>query len=162
MRRAAGGMGAGGGRGTVGAGGGGGGGGWRPWLQLCRALVAMVAVSIVQDGWALFVGPLQRQLPAGTSLPALQLAFSIFVTGQTAAVPFAGALVDRHGPRPVLLAAAPLFAGGWATAVTAASLPMAYLGFAISALGVGAVYASAIAMAVQVCPAARAQRTRAR
>ena len=71
------------------------------WIQLVAGIIAMAAIANLQYAWTLFTGPLTRNLHA--SLAAVQVAFAAFVLTETWLVPFEGYLVDRIGPRAMLL-----------------------------------------------------------
>src|SRR5260370_18013711 len=73
----------------------------------------MVAVANFQYGWTLFVPPLQKHLGQEQSL--IQVTFTIFVLLETWLVPFEGTLVDKFGPRVLVIIGGVLGGlGGWA------------------------------------------------
>ena len=74
----------------------------RRWLQLFAGVVCMVMIANLQYGWTLFVQPINQKY--GWGLPAIQVAFSIFVICESWLVPFEGWFVDRFGPRLVVIA----------------------------------------------------------
>ena len=81
------------------------------WLILFFSVVSMVAVANFQYGWTLFVPPLQKHL--GVERATIQVTFTVFVLLETWLVPFEGWLVDRFGPR-LLVMLGGIFAGlGW-------------------------------------------------
>src|ERR1051326_4645562 len=55
-----------------------------------------------------------RPMPADAGIPPAAFGFSIALQNIVwgLAQPFAGAIADRHGPRPVLIGTALVFAGG--------------------------------------------------
>ena len=71
------------------------------WMQLFMGIVCMVMIANLQYGWTLFVNPIVDKY--GWSRAAIQVAFTIFVLTETWLVPIEGYLVDRFGPRPVVL-----------------------------------------------------------
>ena len=71
------------------------------WLQLVLGILCMAMVANLQYGWTLFVSPIDSKHHWGRA--AIQVAFSIFVLLETWLVPIEGYLVDRFGPRPVVL-----------------------------------------------------------
>src|SRR3954447_23840267 len=71
------------------------------WLILTCSIISMVAVANLQYGWTLFVDPLSNRLGAEKSL--IQVAFTVFVLLETWLVPFEGYLVDRFGPRNLVV-----------------------------------------------------------
>ena len=72
------------------------------WIQLFFGIVCMAMVANLQYGWTLFVNPMEAKYHWGRA--AIQVAFSIFVITETWLVPIEGYLVDRFGPRPVVMA----------------------------------------------------------
>src|SRR5205823_10341175 len=71
------------------------------WLILFFSVLSMVAVANFQYGWTLFVPPLQRAFNVDQS--AIQVTFTVFVLLETWLVPFEGQLVDRFGPKLLVL-----------------------------------------------------------
>src|SRR6266851_5548571 len=81
------------------------------WVILLFSVLSMVAVANFQYGWTLFVPPLQKHLHAEQA--AVQVTFTVFVLLETWLVPFEGWLVDKFGPR-LLVMIGGVFAGlGW-------------------------------------------------
>src|SRR5438874_2224289 len=68
-----------------------------PWAQLIIGLICMVMVANLQYGWTLFVGPIGTKY--GWTKAAIQVTFTIFVLFETWLVPAEGYLVDRFGPK---------------------------------------------------------------
>src|SRR6266404_1793280 len=71
------------------------------WLQLVAGIICMVMIANLQYGWTLFVGPIEEKYHWGRA--AIQVAFTIFVLTETWLVPVEGWLVDRFGPKIVVL-----------------------------------------------------------
>src|SRR3954471_20929889 len=71
------------------------------WLILFFSILSMIAVANFQYGWTLFVPPLQKQLHADAA--AVQVTFTVFVLLETWLVPFEGWLVDKFGPRLLVM-----------------------------------------------------------
>src|SRR5207244_7318706 len=82
------------------------------WLQLSLGIVCMAMVANLQYGWTLFVNPIDSKYHWGRA--AIQVAFSIFVLLETWLVPIEGYLVDRFGPRVVVLVGGILCGIAWA------------------------------------------------
>src|SRR5260370_27527513 len=70
----------------------------------------MVAVANYQYGWTLFVPPLVKHFKVETA--AIQITFTVFVLLETWLVPFEGWLVDKLGPRLLVMIARILSAIG--------------------------------------------------
>ena len=120
------------------------------WMQLVMGIICMAMIANLQYGWTLFVNPLAEA--HGWSKAAIQVAFTIFVLTETWLVPLEGWAVDKWGPRPVVLFGGLLCALGWITNAYAATLPMLYLGAAISGVGAGAVYGTCVGTALKWFP----------
>src|SRR3981189_3566996 len=120
------------------------------WLILTASVVSMIAVANFQYGWTLFVAPLQKQLKAEQAL--IQVTFTVFVLLETWLVPFEGWLVDKFGPRLMVMAGG-VFAGlGCVGSGYATSLTSLYLAYAVAGLGAGIVYGTAIGSALKWFP----------
>src|SRR4051795_2853127 len=81
------------------------------WLILGFSVLSMVAVANFQYGWTLFVPPLQKALNVDQS--SIQVTFTVFVLLETWLVPFEGQLVDRFGPKLLVLIGGLLAGVGW-------------------------------------------------
>ena len=110
----------------------------------------MVAASNIQYSWTQFVPEIQKAY--GWERAAIQTAFSIFVVVQTWCTPFVGALIDRLGPRALVLFGGVLTGLAWVINSYATSLAGFYAGAVIGGLGVGAVYATCINNAIKWFP----------
>ncbi len=120
------------------------------WLQLALGVLCMVMVANLQYGWTLFVGPMQARF--GWERGAIQVAFTIFVLAETWLVPIEGLLVDRIGPRPVVLLGGLLVGASWVLNSFADSLSMLYIAQAIGGVGAGAVYGTCVGNALKWFP----------
>ncbi len=120
------------------------------WLILLCSIISMVAVANLQYGWTLFVDPLSNRLGAEKSL--IQVAFTVFVLLETWLVPFEGYLVDRFGPRNLVLIGGVLAGIGWVASGLAGSLTALYLAYAVAGLGAGIVYGTAVGSALKWFP----------
>jgi MFS transporter, OFA family, oxalate/formate antiporter len=119
-------------------------------VQLLVGIVCMVMIANLQYGWTLFVNPIDQKFHWGR--PSIQVAFSIFVLFETWLVPVEGWLVDRFGPRIVVLVGGILVAIAWALNSVADTLSMLYVAAAIGGIGAGAVYGTCIGNALKWFP----------
>jgi OFA family oxalate/formate antiporter-like MFS transporter len=120
------------------------------WVILVFSVISMVAVANLQYGWTLFVPPLSKQLGQDASL--IQVAFTVFVLLETWLVPFEGYLVDKFGPRLLVMAGGVLAGLGWVGSGYADSLTTLYLAYAVAGIGAGIVYGTAIGSALKWFP----------
>ena len=120
------------------------------WVILGFSILSMVAVANFQYGWTLFVPPLQKHL--GVEQSAVQVTFTLFVLLETWLVPFEGWLVDKFGPRLLVLLGGALAGLGWVGAGRAETLTGLYLTYAVAGLGAGVVYGTAIGSAMKWFP----------
>lgn len=99
----------------------------------------MLSISSPQYVWALLTKPLLAQL--GVRLPALQITFSILIVLQTFFSPSQGGLVDRFGPRLLLLIGTILTGLSWVLSANVSSVEGLYFSYGvIGGLGTGIVY----------------------
>jgi OFA family oxalate/formate antiporter-like MFS transporter len=110
----------------------------------------MGLVANLQYAWTLFVVPMEAQHHWG--LAAIQTAFSIFIVTETWLVPIEGWLVDKFGPRPVVMGGAACAALGWILDAYAPNLPVLYLAGVISGIGAGCVYGTCVGNALKWFP----------
>jgi MFS transporter, OFA family, oxalate/formate antiporter len=120
------------------------------WWQLVFGIICMTMIANLQYGWTLFVNPLDAKFHWGRA--AIQVAFTIFVLTETWLVPIEGYLVDRFGPRPVVVIGGILCGIAWAMNSVADSLSFLYLAAAIGGIGAGAVYGTCVGNAVKLFP----------
>ena len=120
------------------------------WGQLLMGIVCMAMIANLQYGWTLFVNPIADK--HGWSRAAIQVAFTIFVLTETWLVPIEGYLVDRFGPRPVVLVGGILCGLGWVLNSYADSLAMLYFAAAVGGVGAGAVYGTCVGNALKWFP----------
>ena len=124
-----------------------------PWVQLIIGVICMAAVANLQYGWTLFVNPIDAKYHWGRA--SIQVAFTLFVLIETWLIPVEGYLVDRFGPRWVVLAGALLVGSAWALNSVASSLPMLYFGAALGGIGTGCVYGTCVGNALKWFPGRR-------
>lgn len=120
------------------------------WLILVFSVISMIAVANYQYGWTLFVNPLQKRL--GVDVALIQVTFTVFVLLETWLVPFEGWLVDRFGPRLLVIAGGALAGAGWYLAAGATTTTALYLTYALTGIGAGIVYGTAIGSALKWFP----------
>jgi OFA family oxalate/formate antiporter-like MFS transporter len=120
------------------------------WLILIASIITMVAVANYQYGWTFFVVPLQKHLNQTAAL--ISVTFTVFVLLETWLVPFEGALVDRFGPRVLVMLGGVLAGLGWIGSGKAESLTALYLSYALSGIGAGIVYGTAVGSALKWFP----------
>jgi MFS transporter, OFA family, oxalate/formate antiporter len=120
------------------------------WLQLVLGVVCMVAAANIQYAWTLFVPEIQKNF--GWSRPSIQTAFTIFIIVQTWLTPLEGYLIDKFGPRLLVLFGG-LFTGlAWIIDSYAASLAGYYAAAVVGGIGVGCVYATCVNNAIKWFP----------
>jgi len=124
-----------------------------PWTQLIVGILCMTMIANLQYGWTLFVGPIDGKHHWGRA--AIQVAFTIFVLLETWLVPVEGYLVDRFGPRWIVVIGGVLCGAAWALNSVADSLWLLYLAAALGGVGAGAVYGTCIGNAVKWFPGRR-------
>jgi MFS transporter, OFA family, oxalate/formate antiporter len=120
------------------------------WGQLVIGIVCMAMVANLQYGWTLFVNPIGDK--HGWTRAAIQVAFSIFVLTETWLVPVEGYLVDRFGPRTVVMVGGILCGLGWVLNSYAQTLMALYIGAAVGGVGAGAVYGTCVGNALKWFP----------
>ena len=120
------------------------------WLQLFLGIVCMAMIANLQYGWTLFVNPIDAKYHWGRA--AIQVAFTTFVVCETWLVPIEGYLVDRFGPRPVVLVGGLLVGIAWVMNAYASTLAMLYVAAAIGGVGAGAVYGTCVGNALKWFP----------
>ena len=124
-----------------------------PWAQLIVGLICMVMVANLQYGWTLFVGPIGAKYH--WTKAAIQVTFTIFVLFETWLVPAEGYLVDRFGPRWMIVGGGVLCGLAWTINSFADSLGMFYFAAVLGGIGAGAVYGTCIGNAVKWFPGRR-------
>src|SRR5215216_607355 len=120
------------------------------WLQLLLGVACMVAAANIQYAWTLFVPEIQKSF--GWSRPSIQTAFTIFVIVQTWLTPLEGYLIDKFGPRLLVLFGGFFTGLAWIIDSYATSLTGYYVAAAIGGIGVGCVYATCVNNAIKWFP----------
>src|SRR6202048_2907239 len=124
-----------------------------PWVQLFIGVICMACVANLQYGWRLFVNPIDAKYHWGRS--AIQVAFTIFVLIETWLIPVEGYLVDRFGPRWIVLGGGILVALAWVINSSADSLAVLYVAAALGGIGTGCVYGTCVGNALKWFPGRR-------
>jgi OFA family oxalate/formate antiporter-like MFS transporter len=120
------------------------------WAQLLLGLVVMMAVSSPQYVWTLFVKPFQAATGAG--LPTVQITFSVLIVVQTLFSPAQGWLVDRFGPKALVVGAA-LAGIGWILSAHIDNIWMLLLTYGLlCGVGTGIVYVGVIGLMARWFP----------
>jgi OFA family oxalate/formate antiporter-like MFS transporter len=120
------------------------------WVQLVIGIICMAMIANLQYGWTLFVTPIDAKFHWGRA--SIQVAFTIFVLLETWLVPIEGYLVDRFGPRLVVLVGGILCGIAWAMDAYAGSLILFYVAAAVGGVGAGAVYGTCVGNALKWFP----------
>src|SRR5580698_4140284 len=124
-----------------------------PWIQLVIGVICMACVANLQYGWTQFVDPIDAKYHWGRT--AIQVAFTLFVLIETWLIPIEGYLVDRFGPRWVVIAGSILVAVAWVLNSIAGSLPILYFAAALGGIGTGCVYGTCVGNALKWFPGRR-------
>ena len=124
-----------------------------PWTQLILGIICMVMVANLQYGWTLFVGPIGAKYH--WTKAAIQTTFFLFVLFETWLVPAEGYIVDRIGPRWMIVGGGLLAGLSWVLNSYADSLGMFYFSGIVGGIGAGAVYGTCIGNAVKWFPGRR-------
>src|SRR6185503_6475613 len=120
------------------------------WWQLVLGIICMSMIANLQYGWTLFVNPIEDKYHWG--VPAIQVAFTIFVVIETWLVPFEGYLVDRFGPKLVGVGSGILVGLAWVINARADSISLLYLGAVVGGIGAGGVYGACVGNALKWFP----------
>lgn len=120
------------------------------WIQLILGIICMAMIANLQYGWTLFVNPISAKF--GWSKASIQIAFTIFVVLETWLVPFEGYIVDKIGPKLIILLGGILCGIAWALNSVASSLTTLYIAAAIGGIGAGGVYGTCIGNALKWFP----------
>ncbi|BAN26620.1 major facilitator superfamily MFS_1 [Caballeronia insecticola] len=119
-------------------------------MQLAIGIVCMGLVANFQYAWTLFVMPMDAKHHWGQA--AIQTAFTIFIVTETWLVPVEGWLVDKFGPRPVVMGGAICAAIGWVIDAHATTLMHLYIAAVVAGIGAGCVYGTCVGTALKWFP----------
>ncbi|MBU6507799.1 MAG: oxalate/formate MFS antiporter [Alphaproteobacteria bacterium] len=120
------------------------------WTQLILGIICMSAVANLQYAWTLFVVPITTQF--GWSKAEIQVAFTIFILCETWLVPIEGAIVDRIGPKWMILAGGIGTFLAWLIDSQATQLWQFYVGGGLAGFAGGAVYGTSVGNALKWFP----------
>ncbi|WP_250454368.1 oxalate/formate MFS antiporter [Caballeronia sp. ATUFL_M2_KS44] len=120
------------------------------WAQLAIGIICMGLVANFQYAWTLFVMPMDAKHHWGQA--AIQTAFTIFIVTETWLVPVEGWLVDKFGPRPVVMGGAICAAIGWIIDAHATTLIHLYVAAVVTGIGAGCVYGTCVGTALKWFP----------
>lgn len=120
------------------------------WTQLVLGIICMSAVANLQYAWTLFVLPIQHTF--GWSKAEIQVAFTLFILCETWLVPVEGWIVDRIGPRWMILAGGIGTFLAWFINAKTSSLWGFYLGGILAGFAGGAVYGTSVGNALKWFP----------
>jgi OFA family oxalate/formate antiporter-like MFS transporter len=120
------------------------------WGQLILGIVCMVMIANLQYGWTLFVLPIDAAHHWG--LPAIQLAFTVFVLCETWLLPLEGYVIDRLGPRVTVGVGGALIAAAWVLDGVAGALPLLYVAAGLGGVGAGFIYGATVGNALKWFP----------
>jgi OFA family oxalate/formate antiporter-like MFS transporter len=124
---------------------------WRSrWPQLTFAVLSTVMLANMQYGWTLFVNPMHDA--NHWSRASIQVAFTIMIFVNTWLSPIEGWLVDRYGPRCVVMAGGVFAAASWVTNSNAESLSTLYISAVIGGLAIGCVFGTCMGTALKWFP----------
>ncbi len=130
---------------------------WTRWGQLALGIICLVMIANLQYGWTLFIDPIDAKYHWGRA--SIQVAFTIFILTETWVAPIAGYLVDRFGPRVLVLASGALVASAWVINAFADSLPLFYVAAVVAGLGAAPIFAATAGNAVRWFPDRRGLAT---
>lgn len=120
------------------------------WVILVAGIIGMIAVANYQYGWTLFVPSLTKHFKVEAAV--IQITFTVFVLLETWLVPFEGYLVDKFGPRLLVMLGGVLAGLGWIGSGRAESVTALYLYYALCGIGAGIVYGTAVGTALKWFP----------
>jgi len=118
-----------------------------PWIQLILGIICMASIANYQYGWTFFVLPMGHE--HSWSNAAMAWAFTLFVLLETWPVPFEGWVIDRIGPRAMVMIGGALAGLGWILDSYAPSLGSLYASSALCGLGAGMVYGTCVGNALK-------------
>jgi len=125
----------------------------KPWIQLVAGVVGMMMISSLQYAWTPFVPSFTQTFK--WPLPAVQMAFTLFIVFMTYLAPLTGYLLDRFGTRLFFTLAAFCVGIGWSALGSVKSLSALYGFYGLAGVGASFVYTGGIATALKWFPQRR-------
>ncbi|MEO7650569.1 MAG: oxalate/formate MFS antiporter, partial [Bryobacteraceae bacterium] len=120
------------------------------WVQLAIGVSCTIMLSNMQYGWTLFVNPMHNAMQWERA--SIQVAFTLMIFVNTWLSPIEGWLVDRYGPRPVVMLGGVMAGLSWVLNSRAESLPMLYAAALVGGLGVGCVFGTCMGTVLKWFP----------
>ena len=102
---------------------------FKPWFIVAAATAVAFVATGTRMSYGVFVVPLEQSLSITRSQAVLPISLLMIVSG--VAQPFAGALMDAHGPRRAIMLAAVISALGFFAAAFSQSMWQLILGYGI-------------------------------
>jgi MFS transporter, OFA family, oxalate/formate antiporter len=120
------------------------------WVQLALMVLCTVMLGNMQYGWTLFVNPMRQA--THWQVASIQLAFTIMILLNTWLAPIEGWVVDRRGPRMVVMFGGLMAALCWVMYSRAQSLSTLYAAGAIGGIALGCVFGTCMGSALKWFP----------
>ncbi|ABW01349.1 MFS transporter [Caldivirga maquilingensis] len=119
----------------------------RNWFIIIQGLLPMMLISAYQYSWNLLITPLMRSL--NVDLPAIQVAYSLFVLFSTISQVLGGYIADRRGPRLVGVTGGVLAGLGMVASPLVNGVNQFYALWSMGSIGVGLIYGVSINLGVK-------------
>ena len=124
---------------------------WRNrWAQLSFAVLSTVLLANMQYGWTLFVNPMHDANQ--WSRASIQVAFTILIFLNTWLSPVEGWLVDRYGPRLVVMTGGLCAGISWVANSRAETLFQLYISAVVGGVAIGCVFGTCMGTALKWFP----------
>jgi MFS transporter, OFA family, oxalate/formate antiporter len=124
------------------------------WVILAASCLINLCIGSLY-AWSVFAGPLADHLSTvtGTTITSLAIVFTIANSVGPITMISGGAIMDKLGPKWVIMAGGVLFGSGMILSGFAASVPMVMIGYGLGVgLGVGMVYGCTVSNTVKFFP----------
>ncbi len=119
----------------------------RNWFIIIQGLLPMMLISAYQYSWNLLITPLMRSL--NVDLPAIQVAYSLFVLFSTISQVLGGYVADRRGPRLIGVTGGVLAGLGMMASPLVHGVNQFYALWSMGSIGVGLIYGVSINLGVK-------------